>query len=112
MVELQHITFACNDSDHLAEFWSSVLEGNLRGLPASLDSEIARTPGASQLRRSFESGGSIWMSTGLVAISLRFSSRCCGVVTRDFSGYDVMKVLVNKGNFERTRVRGDHVRLK
>lgn len=34
------------------------------------------------------------------------------MVTRDFSGYDVMKVLVNKGNFERTRVRGDHVRLK
>lgn len=34
------------------------------------------------------------------------------MVTRDFSGYDVMKVLVNDGNFERTRVRGDHVRLE
>jgi len=34
------------------------------------------------------------------------------VVTRDFSGYDVVKVLVNKGNFTRERTTGSHAILK
>ena len=34
------------------------------------------------------------------------------VVTRDFSGYDVAKVLVNKGNFQWVRTPGDHAILK
>lgn len=34
------------------------------------------------------------------------------MVTRDFSGYDIVKVLVNTGNFERKRVTGDHVILR
>ncbi|MFC7193213.1 type II toxin-antitoxin system HicA family toxin [Halocatena marina] len=31
--------------------------------------------------------------------------------TRDFSGYDVVKVLCNKGNFEWPRTNGDHAIL-
>jgi predicted RNA binding protein YcfA (HicA-like mRNA interferase family) len=34
------------------------------------------------------------------------------VVTRDFSGEDVVKVLVNVGDFERARQRGSHAILK
>lgn len=34
------------------------------------------------------------------------------MVTRDFSGDDVIKVLVNKGNFWVDRVNGDHYILK
>lgn len=34
------------------------------------------------------------------------------MVTRDFSGKDVVKVLVNRGNFNRDRQRGSHVVLK
>lgn len=34
------------------------------------------------------------------------------MVTRDFSGEDVVKVLVNVGDFERARQRGSHVILK
>ncbi|WP_254544445.1 type II toxin-antitoxin system HicA family toxin [Halomarina pelagica] len=33
------------------------------------------------------------------------------MVTRDFSGYDVAKVLVNTGNFTWVRTRGDHAIL-
>jgi predicted RNA binding protein YcfA (HicA-like mRNA interferase family) len=32
--------------------------------------------------------------------------------TRDFSGHDIVKVLANKGNFERDRTTGDHAILK
>jgi predicted RNA binding protein YcfA (HicA-like mRNA interferase family) len=34
------------------------------------------------------------------------------MVTRDFSGEDIYKVLVNKGNFTHIRTTGDHVILK
>ena len=34
------------------------------------------------------------------------------MVTRDFSGEDVYKVLVNVGNFEHVRTRGDHLMLR
>lgn len=34
------------------------------------------------------------------------------MVTRDFSGEDIVKVLVNVGNFEKARQRGGHVILK
>lgn len=34
------------------------------------------------------------------------------MVTRDFSGYEVVKVLVNKGNFDWVRTAGDHALLK
>lgn len=34
------------------------------------------------------------------------------MVTRDFSGHDVAKVLVNKGNFQWVRTTGDHAILK
>ena len=34
------------------------------------------------------------------------------MVTRDFSGFEIAKVLVNKGNFSWVRTRGDHAILK
>ena len=34
------------------------------------------------------------------------------MVTRDFSGYEIAKVLVNKGNFQWVRTPGDHAILK
>jgi predicted RNA binding protein YcfA (HicA-like mRNA interferase family) len=34
------------------------------------------------------------------------------MVTRDFSRYEVAKVLVNKGNFQWVRTPGDHAILK
>jgi hypothetical protein len=34
------------------------------------------------------------------------------MVTRDFSGYDVAKVLANKGNFRWVNTQGDHAILK
>lgn len=34
------------------------------------------------------------------------------MVTRDFSGFEVAKVLVNKGNFNWVRTAGDHAILK
>lgn len=34
------------------------------------------------------------------------------MVTRDFSGQDVVKVLCNKGNFQWVRTAGDHAILK
>jgi predicted RNA binding protein YcfA (HicA-like mRNA interferase family) len=34
------------------------------------------------------------------------------VVTRDFSGEDVVKVLVNRGNFYRDRTTGSHAILR
>ncbi|AUV84687.1 type II toxin-antitoxin system HicA family toxin (plasmid) [Salinigranum rubrum] len=34
------------------------------------------------------------------------------MVTRDFSGEDIYKVLVNVGNFSHVRTTGDHVILK
>ena len=34
------------------------------------------------------------------------------MVTRDFSGKDVMKVLGNAGNFQYQRTNGDHVIMK
>jgi len=34
------------------------------------------------------------------------------MVTRDFSGDDVVKVLVNVGNYYVDRIRGDHMVLK
>jgi predicted RNA binding protein YcfA (HicA-like mRNA interferase family) len=34
------------------------------------------------------------------------------MVTRDFSGRDVVKVLVNRGNFQWVRTPGDHAILK
>ena len=33
------------------------------------------------------------------------------MVTRDFSGFEIAKVLVNKGNFTWVRTRGDHAIL-
>ncbi|WP_148416554.1 VOC family protein [Haloferax sp. KTX1] len=45
MVEIEFITFACNDSEQLAEFWSAALGGERRELPASLDPEIVDCPG-------------------------------------------------------------------
>jgi predicted RNA binding protein YcfA (HicA-like mRNA interferase family) len=34
------------------------------------------------------------------------------MVTRDFSGYEIVKVLGNKGNFEWVRTTGDHAILQ
>jgi predicted RNA binding protein YcfA (HicA-like mRNA interferase family) len=34
------------------------------------------------------------------------------VVTRDFSGHDIVKVLCNAGNFQWVRTTGDHAILK
>jgi predicted RNA binding protein YcfA (HicA-like mRNA interferase family) len=34
------------------------------------------------------------------------------MVTRDFSGYEIAKVLVNNGNFQWVRTPGDHAILK
>ena len=34
------------------------------------------------------------------------------MVKRDFSGFEIAKVLVNKGNFSWVRTTGDHVILK
>ena len=34
------------------------------------------------------------------------------MVTRDFSGFEIAKVLVNKGNFSWVRTTGDHAILK
>lgn len=45
MPDVEHITFACTDPDRLAEFWAAALDGEIRGLPASLDSEIVERPG-------------------------------------------------------------------
>lgn len=45
MADLRHITFACDDPDRLAEFWAAAVDGDLHGLPDSLDSEIVERPG-------------------------------------------------------------------
>lgn len=34
------------------------------------------------------------------------------MVSRDFSGRDIIRVLVNEGNFEHVRTNGDHFILK
>ncbi len=37
---------------------------------------------------------------------------CSNVVSRDFSGTEIYKVLVNVGNFQHVRTTGDHLILK
>lgn len=46
MLELEHVTFACDDPERLAAFWEAALDGERRGLPESLDSAIVDRPGA------------------------------------------------------------------
>lgn len=45
MLQMQFITFACNDPERLATFWSDALGGERRGLPSSLDAEIVDRSG-------------------------------------------------------------------
>ena len=44
MPELQFITFACEDADRMAEFWTAVLNSERRDLPESLDAEVVERP--------------------------------------------------------------------
>jgi len=45
MEKIQFITFSCKCPDKIADFWAATLDGNRRGLPASLDSAVVERPG-------------------------------------------------------------------
>lgn len=45
MAELQFITFACDDPDHLSEFWRQAVDGERRDLPPSIDEVVVDRPG-------------------------------------------------------------------
>jgi predicted enzyme related to lactoylglutathione lyase len=44
MLEIESITFACDDPDELAAFWEAALDGERRDLPSAVDDAVVVDP--------------------------------------------------------------------